>query len=148
MELPGDPSSKGRPRGGRGHHYTPASTRAAENVLRAQVLARSPREPYLGPVALELVLLMETPKGGGKDGDNLAKLVADCLQRPIDPKTKRRLTYGGIILNDAQIKIWDIRVVCGVGRGNGRTLIGVRTLAPGELAREDVVLAWRLKYKP
>jgi crossover junction endodeoxyribonuclease RusA len=104
LELvwPGDPVPKGRPRHGRnGHSFTPARTRTAEATLRSAVDAIAPPEPWPGPVGLAVVFYCRTRRR--TDGDNLAKLVVDAVQRG-------RRESGGIILDDAQIVRWEIDV--------------------------------------
>ena len=105
LSWPGDPIPKGRPRHGRnGHAFTPARTRDAEDALRAAVNATAPPEPWAGPVRLDLVFHCRTRRR--TDGDNLAKLVTDCLQRG-------KRTSGGVIVDDSQILDWHIRLYRG-----------------------------------
>lgn len=95
LTWPGDPVTKGRPRGRGKTFYTSARTRAAETALRARIdEVAAGAEPYDGPVGVRLEFFTRTRRRA--DGDNLEKLVGDCLQRG------RRPT-GGVILDDCQI---------------------------------------------
>lgn len=118
ITIPGDPIPKGRPRAGRGHHYTPARTRTAEDALRS-ACGIFTEEPYAGDVGIDLVFYCATRRR--TDGDNLTKLVTDALQRG-----KRE--DGGVILDDAQILEWHIRVHRRVEGEEPRTEIRVYTL--------------------
>ena len=103
--VPDTPTAKGRARSTRtGRHYTPATTRAAENRIRDtwlesdQLRARVgiPREPHAGPVHVDVVATFTPPTSWPKwkqaaalagawphtvkpDIDNLLKLVKDGL---------------------------------------------------------------------
>ncbi len=117
LVVPGDPVAKGRPRVGRGRAYTPARTAEAEERLRGLVdVAMLGQEPYTGPVGLAARFYLATARKA--DGDNLLKLVADCVQRG-------RRTHGGVIVDDGQIEEWWCRV---------------HRRAPNERPRTEVVL--------
>jgi len=116
----GDPIPKGRARSGRGNHYTPARTVAAENVIRG-VMNRDlrGRRPYDGAVGIDVVFYCATRRPC--DGDNLLKLVTDSLQRGAE-------LVGGVILNDAQIEDWHCRLYRRAPDQLPRTEIRVFTL--------------------
>lgn len=72
----GDPIPKGRPRHGRGHSFTPARTRDAEQSIRDRV-SGADVVPYDVPVRVSLVFYCRTARR--TDIDNLIKLVTDAL---------------------------------------------------------------------
>lgn len=100
LVVAGDPIPKGRPRAGRGHHYTPARTREAERRLREVVAEQYTGQPYEGDVGIELVFYCATRRR--TDGDNLTKLVTDALQRGKGEH--------GVFVDDSQILDWRVRV--------------------------------------
>lgn len=111
----GDPVPKARPRSATGKAtYTPRRTRDAETALRAAIDAAAPAEPLDVPVGMELVFHRATRRR--VDGDNLAKLVTDCLQRG-------RRDTGGVVTDDFLIRRWEI---------------DVHLAAPGEQPRTEV----------
>jgi Holliday junction resolvase RusA-like endonuclease len=116
IEIPGTPTGKGRPRATtRGKSripvmYTPAKTKAAEDVIIN--IARYHCAPIIGPVRMVIKAILPVAKSWTKarkaaalagaphlskpDGDNVAKLVCDALNG---------LAYA----DDAQV--FDLRVV-------------------------------------
>lgn len=78
FEVPGNPIPKARARSGRGHHYTPARTRAYET--RVRLSAR--HLPCLeGPVKVRCVFYREDAVPC--DLDNLVKSVLDGINRQV-----------------------------------------------------------------
>lgn len=80
LTMPGDPTSKGRPRiGKRGHAYTPDKTRTAERVaallVRQALAGRRPAGFATGCFAVTLEFF--TKGWQRRDLDNLTKLVLD-----------------------------------------------------------------------
>jgi len=82
--------------------------------LRAAVDAAAPPEPHAGPVGLWVAFYCATRRR--TDGDNLAKLVTDCVQRG-------RRTDGGVILDDAQIVRWELDVYRGCAEPRTEVLL-------------------------
>lgn len=119
VTVMGDPIPKGRPRGGRGHHYTPKRTRDAEEALR-ELAGVDDLQAWEGPVGIDVTFFCATRRR--TDGDNLTKLVTDALQR------RRGESTGGVFLDDAQIEDWRIRVRRRVEGEEPRTEIRVYTL--------------------
>ena len=84
--IPGEPLSKARARGlANGHHYTPKTTRQAQDRIRveARLALGPPRRRELPIPSLEpLELTIHFFRGSRlkRDIDNLAKLYMDALQ--------------------------------------------------------------------
>jgi Holliday junction resolvase RusA-like endonuclease len=77
--VPGPPAAKERPREGRGHFYTPGTTRAAESAL-ALYWRQAVRDRVLaGNVAVAAVFYVADERV--KDSDNMLKLVLDAGNR-------------------------------------------------------------------
>ena len=94
--IPGIPVSKGRPRFGKGHAYTPEKTRVAEESFLWQAMKHKPKKPITGAIRLSLSFDMPIPESTSKkkrekmiaewtphvkkpDKSNLEKLVEDAL---------------------------------------------------------------------
>jgi Holliday junction resolvase RusA-like endonuclease len=85
------PRPQGRPRAGRswtGRHvtYTDDDTRAAAEEQAALLAPHAPREPFAGPLRLELAYYLPASREDGwhvsrPDADNLAKLTMDAMSR-------------------------------------------------------------------
>jgi Holliday junction resolvase RusA-like endonuclease len=124
MTWPGDPVPKGRPRANAGGRvYTPARTRNAEEALRAAVNSAYADDPYEGAVGVGLQFYTATRRRS--DGDNLQKLVWDCLQRG-------RQKTGGVILDDFQVEESYFRVYRKADNESPRTEIVVYALRSSE----------------
>lgn len=89
--VPGRPVPKGRPRVGRGRGYTPARTRAAEDVVRLWARRSWVGPPTALPLAVTVVVWLMPGRLG--DVDNFAKLVLDAMQGTVmvDDRQVRRL---------------------------------------------------------
>lgn len=125
LEVPGEPVPKGRPRAGRGRIYTPKTTADAEDRLRTLVdVTCRGRQPHEGPVGLAARFYLGHARRA--DGDNLMKLLADCLQRG-------RRDYGGVIKDDHQIEEWWCRVHRKARGEKPRTEIMLYTLDGGDV---------------
>jgi crossover junction endodeoxyribonuclease RusA len=73
--VPGEPRPKGRPRlGAHGNVYTPAATRAHEELVAWTVKGRL-RQPLAGPLALKVCFFRSTERR--VDIDNLLKALMD-----------------------------------------------------------------------
>jgi Holliday junction resolvase RusA-like endonuclease len=115
MTIPGDPVSKGRPRTGKGHTYTPKRTRDAEKVIELlvrQQMGLTPPVTVMVGVAVEFFCATKRRT----DGDNLLKLVTDSMNK---------IVYA----DDSQIVEWFARVHRGVGTVGARTEILVWQVA-------------------
>ena len=77
FSIPGTPVPKGRPRFGKGHAYTPAKTREAEERVRAAARNAGIRKPAEGLVSVTAVFY----GAERSDVDNLAKLILDSLNK-------------------------------------------------------------------
>lgn len=95
--VPGKPYAKKRPRFSRrmGRAYDPAENAVAEAAI-GHIAAQRFRQPFAGPVEVEILATFKTPKSWSKkktaelmhrphcqkpDGDNLAKATLDALNR-------------------------------------------------------------------
>lgn len=79
--MPGNPIPKARPRFAEGHVYTPPKTAREEERLRAYARKAGLREPLEGAIEVDLRFFRGDERR--VDGDNLAKLVLDALNRGI-----------------------------------------------------------------
>ena len=93
LEIKGRPVPKGRPRFGNGHTYTPAATKAHEQLIQAEYLVSGGRR-LTGLIEAEFEFIYEPPKSWSKkkrmgamgmpketkpDLDNLIKCCEDAL---------------------------------------------------------------------
>lgn len=76
LVIPGEPVSKGRPRFNGKRAYTPAATKAAEQVIADAYKAQNGRF-FEGQVALEVMFWNGNRRR--RDKDNMLKLVMDAL---------------------------------------------------------------------
>jgi crossover junction endodeoxyribonuclease RusA len=74
--VPCEPVPKGRPRAGRGRHYTPKRTRDYERSV-AMFARMAGAEPIVGPVRVEVSFWRSSKRRC--DLDNLVKSVTDAL---------------------------------------------------------------------
>jgi Holliday junction resolvase RusA-like endonuclease len=130
ITVAGTPTPKGRARSTRtGRHYTPETTRVAENAVAAtwyQTVGID-REPHIGPVEITIVSTFAPPKSWAKwkraaalageiphttkpDADNLLKLIKDGL-------------HGAAYRDDAQAFRVGARKQYGITAGTTVTLI-------------------------
>lgn len=95
IKVKGEPVAKARPRFSKGHTYTPAKTRAQEELIRASY-KKSGNGLIDGAIEAEFVFIYEPPKSLSKrkrlmlmgapkltrpDTDNLVKLCQDALNQ-------------------------------------------------------------------
>lgn len=95
IRVKGEPVAKARPRFSRGHTYTPAKTRAQEELIRT-TYKQSGYDLIEGAIEAEFVFIYEPPKSLSKrkqlmlmdapkltrpDTDNLVKLCQDALNQ-------------------------------------------------------------------
>ncbi len=96
IELPGEPRGKGRPRFGKGHVYTPASTASYERSLAwAAKIAMKGKQPLEGPLRVTVTAFMGIPESwrmakhldalagvirptSKPDGSNILKIAEDA----------------------------------------------------------------------
>ena len=118
--IAANPLPKERPRLGRGRVYTPARTRAYEQLAaqaaRAAIMAQGGEWPATGEIALELVFYRATRRR--VDLDNLEKALKDALN-------------GVVYQDDSQVTLCLKRKVLGVGRSEARTEVTVRVIREG-----------------
>lgn len=102
MTLAGEPCPKERPRWGRGHTYTPATTRRAEAVIAWSALSRLKRPPMDDQKSrFQLKVRFYCGAAWGPDTDNLVKLVMDGLS---PRRYRRRPSEPGLLWrNDRQV---------------------------------------------
>lgn len=139
----GVPTPKGRPRarvviiGGRptAQFYTPAETRAAEQIFLTLAMPAKPKQPLTGPLRLDLLFVLPIPPSwpvreraraatgarwpsdrGTPDRDNLLKLVQDALN-------------GVFWHDDSQICAGETRMIYGT---DPRTEVRITQLIEGE----------------
>lgn len=73
----GEPRSKQRPRFVKGHAYTPAETREAEQKIKKAYIVNHGKKMLVGTLQVDLEFYLGTKRR--KDLDNMEKLVLDAL---------------------------------------------------------------------
>lgn len=114
LTVPGDPTTKGRPRLVKGHVVTPTRTKRWEEYIRWHLRAGYPNLEPNATHSLGIRLAFYTSTRQRRDIDNLAKLVLDALN-------------GGVWRDDFQVEEMHARVQRGTV--DARTEIEVYTLA-------------------
>lgn len=116
LVIPGNPTSKGRPRCGYRGVYTPAKTLVAEEVIKTLWWEKYGNDPWGGPLRVTLTFL-EGPKQKSQDIDNLAKLALDALN-------------GIAWVDDKQVMALNVELFR--NRAEGQTRIMVEWMDDGE----------------